>query len=166
MYEGLSSIHLPEIDTSYIGAYLLEQYLRLRATSIFVPYVRKPALVDIAELMETLCEQGMQFSHSQWKDIISIDILLTGRLPYNGEDAYIALSVFWVLTPQDVERAYCRAKALSRCGLKVYAAAAGDEVVPRVIEEAVRKQVFVLKGREPLFEGELATLVRGSHHDI
>jgi len=123
---------------------VLELKFHQRAAAILGYYVRRPKVVNLADLLNRLLEEGHEFTQSEWSQLTAIDTLVSAKHPETGEQIYIAVEVSCMILPEDVERISQRARMLTARGVPTYAMVAGEGMVPEVTDLAEREGVLVL----------------------
>ncbi len=103
---------------------LLEMDYRNKVTAFFGGWLRKPRLVDLADMWDLLEDS---LSREEMDAVRRLDLLVRGQLPrQRGDgDVYLAVEVSGVIDRSDVDRAAQRAALLRKAGLRVVPVVAG-----------------------------------------
>ncbi len=120
-----------------------ERYYRERASAIFGRFLRRVRLVDFSELYEQL-DQQEPLSEEELMEISQLDAVVEGRRKRDGTPVLLAIEASWSLYPDDVERAFHRARIIAKRGYTVYPVIAGKYANEGVIEVAEQAGVLVV----------------------
>ncbi len=120
-----------------------ERYYRERASAIFGRFLRRVRLVDFSELYEQL-DQQEPLSDEELLEISQLDAVVEGRRKRDGTPVLLAIEASWSLYPDDVERAFHRARIIAKRGYTVYPVIAGKYANEGVIEVAEQAGVLVV----------------------
>ena len=120
-----------------------ERYYRERASAIFGRFLRRVRLVDFSELYEQL-DQREPLSEEELLEISQLDAVVEGRRKSDATPVLLAIEASWSLYPDDVERAFTRARIIAKRGYTVYPVVAGKYADEGVIEAANQAGVLVV----------------------
>jgi uncharacterized coiled-coil DUF342 family protein len=120
-----------------------ERYYRERASAIFGRFLRRVRLVDFSELYEELDKQE-PLSDEELLEISLLDAVVEGRRKSDASPVLLAIEASWSLYPDDVERAFTRARIIAKRGFTVYPVVAGKYANEGVIEAAQQAGVLVV----------------------
>ncbi len=138
------------IDVGDLKGEALERRYRERAFSYFAPILRRIRVIPGEELMEKL-EQAMEkalLSQKDAEELAQADLVVRGIHRELGEEVYLLVEVSWGIGRTDVERAFLRAQALSRIGMRALPVVAGKAIAPEAQEEAKERGVWqILDGQ-------------------
>jgi len=137
----------------------LELTYREKAGAYFGPLLRRLRVlspVEIEEDLETL------LSPEEFRDLLAVDLLVSGQPRYRAEapQVWLAVEVSATVDRRDVERALKRAALLQRAGLRAIPTVAGEEATLGAKEEAEAYKVLMLQdGRTFFWEEALAKVL-------
>ena len=135
---------------------MLEITYRERVVAYFGRMLRRPHVVSINDLWETLENRLSKF---ELDDLLELDLLVQGRPRERPElgDVWLAVEVSSVVDKGDVERAQQRAALLCKAGYRAVPVVAGDALTQGATE-LVRDApvVLLLDGRSKGWEPALA----------
>jgi chromosome segregation ATPase len=120
-----------------------ERYYRERASAIFGRFLRRVRLVDFSELYEEL-DNREPLSDEELLEISQLDAVVEGRRKRDATPVLLAIEASWSLYPDDVERAFTRARIIAKRGFTVYPVVAGKYADEGVIEAANQAGVLVV----------------------
>jgi uncharacterized coiled-coil DUF342 family protein len=120
-----------------------ERYYRERASAIFGRFLRRVRLVDFSELYEEL-DNREPLSDEELLEISQLDAVVEGRRKRDATPVLLAIQASWSLYPDDVERAFTRARIIAKRGFTVYPVVAGKYADEGVIEAANQAGVLVV----------------------
>ncbi len=136
-------LHRLERDVAELKGSDRERYYRERAGAIFGRFLRRVRLVDFSELYEQL-DQQEPLSDEELLEISQLDAVVEGRRKRDGTPVLLAIEASWSLYPDDVERAFTRARIIAKRGYTVYPVIAGKYANEGVIEAAEQAGVLVV----------------------
>ena len=136
-------LHRLERDVAELKGSDRERYYRERASAIFGRFLRRVRLVDFSELYEQL-DQREPLSEEELMEISQLDAVVEGRRKRDGTPVLLAIEASWSLYPDDVERAFTRARIIAKRGYTVYPVVAGKYADEGVIEAANQAGVLVV----------------------
>ncbi len=136
-------LHRLERDVAELKGSDRERYYRERASAIFGRFLRRVRLVDFSELYEQL-DQQEPLSDEELQEISQLDAVVEGRRKRDGTPVLLAIEASWSLYPDDVERAFHRARIIAKRGYTVYPVIAGKYANEGVIEVAEQAGVLVV----------------------
>ncbi len=137
----------------------LELTYREKAGAYFGPLLRRLRVlspVEIEEDLETL------LSPEEFRDLLAVDLLVSGQPRYRAEapQVWLAVEVSATVDRRDVERALKRAALLQRAGLRAIPTVAGEDATLGAKEEAEAYKVLMLQdGRTLFWEEALAKVL-------
>ena len=137
---------------------LLEMTYRERAVAYFGRLLRRPRVVSMNDLWETL---ENRLSKLELDDLLALDLLVQGRPREQADldDVWLAVEVSSVVDQGDVERALRRAGLLRKAGLRAVPLVAGETLTQgaaEVLQDA--PIVLMLDGRCEGWKSALAAL--------
>jgi len=135
-----------ETEIAKLKGYTMEIRYQTRGPALFGRYVSRPRVVDLAQFIADLREQGCELSEAEWDELSAIDLLLSAKHPETKAPLYLAVEISWMLFVDDVERARERAAILRRCGVEAYPALAGEGITPEAQEMVSRFGILTLLG--------------------
>ncbi len=142
-----------------VKGHQLELTYREKAGAYFGPLLRRLRVlspVEIEEDLETL------LSPEEFRDLLAVDLLVSGQPRYRAEapQVWLAVEVSATVDRRDVERALKRAALLQRAGLRAIPTVAGEEATLGAKEEAEAYKVLMLQdGRTFFWEEALAKVL-------
>ncbi len=102
-----------ETDMGSVKGITLELFYRDNATSILGRHFQRLKIVDKGEYLQQV-QEHQQLSDSDWRQLVSTDLLVRGVHRQSGKEYLMAWEVSWVVDSSDVERAAQRAEILRR----------------------------------------------------
>ncbi len=136
---------------------MLEITYRNRAFSYFGPLLRQAKVTELRTLEDTL---EAALAPYEFRDILLLDLLVTGKLRHIPEspDIFLAVEISSVVDRTDVSRAVCRSCLLRKAGYRSLPVVAGEEVTQGG-EASSREQnvVLVQNGRVAFWKEALAS---------
>jgi uncharacterized coiled-coil DUF342 family protein len=120
-----------------------ERYYRERASAIFGRFLRRVRLLDFSELYEEL-DKREPLSDEELLEISLLDAVVEGRRKSDAGTVLLAIEASWSLYPDDVQRAFTRARIIAKRGYTVYPVVAGKYADEGVIEAAQQAGVLVV----------------------
>ncbi len=142
-----------EKDLGEVKGYTLEQYYRNNAPAILGRYFRGLKVIDKGEYLQRMQERA-PLTDEEWQQLVSADLLLTGKDWQSGADYLLCWEISWVIDSTDVERALQRAQILRRWEPNTAAVVAGKDITTKARQIATQNKVFlvldtaVLNGKE------------------
>ncbi|GIV14606.1 MAG: hypothetical protein KatS3mg022_0041 [Armatimonadota bacterium] len=142
-----------EKDLGEVKGYTLEQYYRNNAPAILGRYFRGLKVIDKGEYLQRMQERA-PLTDEEWQQLVSADLLLTGKDWQSGADYLLCWEISWVIDSTDVERALQRAQILRRWEPNTEAVVAGKDITTKARQIATQNKVFlvldtaVLNGKE------------------
>jgi DNA repair exonuclease SbcCD ATPase subunit len=136
---------------------MLELTYQNKATAYFGPLLRRPRVVDLGALLETL---EAHLSPEEFRDVLQLDLLVSGkpRLPSEAPEVFLAVEISSVIDERDIERALRRSALLRRAGFRVIPVVAGERATLGAEDEARTHHVVMLQdGRTFLWTEALHT---------
>jgi len=137
---------------------MLELTYQSKAAAYFGPLLRRPRVVDLGALLETL---EAHLSPEEFRDVLQLDLLASGkpRLPSEAPEVLLAVKISSVIDERDIERALRRSALLRRVGFQVIPVVAGERATLGAEDEARAHRVVMLDGRIFLWTEALHTWV-------
>lgn len=135
---------------------VLELDYREKAGAYFGPLLRRLRVVPPHTLEDEL---QAQLSPEEFKDVLQLDLLVSGQPRYHPEmpEVWLAVEVSAVIDKEDVSRAQRRAELLRRAGYQAIPAVAGERATLVAEDEARLHNVVMLQdGRVFLWQEALA----------
>ncbi len=136
---------------------MLELTYQNKAAAYFGPLLRRPRVVDLGALLETL---EAHLSPEEFRDVLQLDLLVSGkpRLPSEAPEVLLAVEISAVIDERDIERALRRSALLRRAGFRVIPVVAGERATLGAEDEArTHHVVMVQDGRTFLWTEALHT---------
>jgi archaellum component FlaC len=136
---------------------MLELTYQNKAAAYFGPLLRRPRVVDLGALLETL---EAHLSPEEFRDVLQLDLLVSGkpRLPSEAPEVFLAVEISSVIDERDIERALRRSALLRRAGFRVIPVVAGERATLGAEDEARTHHVVMLQdGRTFLWTEALHT---------
>ena len=134
---------------------ILEMTYRDKAMAYFGPLLRRLRVVPLQTLEETL---ETRLSSEEFKDLLSLDLLVSGQPRYHPEmpEVWLAVEISAVVDQEDLNRARRRANLLRQAGYRAIPVVAGERTTLGAEDEARLHKVAVLQdGRVFLWEEAL-----------
>jgi hypothetical protein len=143
-------------DVGDLKGRMLEMTYRNRTAAYFGRLLRRPKVVDMNDLLDTL---ETHLSKEDFNNVLLVDLLVKGK-PRNQPDigeVLLAVEVSSVVDRHDVQRAWKRADLLRKAGYLVIPVAAGESKTLGAEKEAREQGVVMLQdGRNALWDEALA----------
>jgi len=123
---------------------MLELTYQSKAVAYFGPLLRRPRVVDLGALLETL---EAHLSPEEFHDVLQLDLLVSGkpRLQPEAPEVFLAVEISSVIDERDVERALRRSALLRRAGFRAIPVVAGERATLGAEDEARAHHVAVLQ---------------------
>jgi len=123
---------------------LLEMTYRDKAMAYFGPLLRRLRVIPLQALEETL---ETHLSPEEFKDMLSLDLLVNGQPRYRPEipEVWLAVEISAVVDQEDLDRARRRAALLRQAGYRAIPAVAGERATLGAEDEARLHKVVVLQ---------------------
>ncbi|GBC82347.1 Chromosome partition protein Smc [bacterium HR10] len=123
---------------------VLELMYQSKAVAYFGPLLRRPRVVDLGALLETL---EAHLSPEEFRDVLQLDLLVSGkpRLQPEAPEVFLAVEISSVIDERDVERALRRSALLRRAGFRAIPVVAGERATLGAEDEARAHHVAVLQ---------------------
>jgi phage shock protein A len=154
-----TDVSVLKTDVGHLKGDSLERKYRDKAPAYFGRLVRKPQVVDINRLWDTL---ETHLSKQELADVLLIDLIVKGKskaCPETGE-LYLAIEISAVVDRHDVERAQQRATFLWKAGFRTVPVVAGNELTAGAEQDARTQKVAIVRnGRVSLWDEALAAKV-------
>lgn len=131
-------------EIAKLKGYTMEVRYQTRGPALFGRYVDRPRVVDLAQFIADLREQGCELSEEEWDELSVIDLLLSAKHPETKAPIHLVVVISGMLFVDDVERARERAAILRRCGVEAYPALAGEGITPEAQEMVSRFGILTL----------------------
>lgn len=144
-----------DITVGGLKGRILEMTYRDKAMAYFGPLLRRLRVVPLQTLEETL---EARLSSEEFKDLLSLDLLVSGQPRYHPEmpEVWLAVEISAVVDREDLDRARRRANLLRQAGYRAIPVVAGERATLRAEDEARLHKVAVLQdGRVFLWEEAL-----------
>jgi len=155
--------HVKEMDDrlgNLVGR-VMELSYREKAASYFGYFLRKPRVVSIVDLLDTL-EQRL--STQELNDLLPLDLIVRGQPRERQElgEVLLAVEVSATVDEGDVARARRRATWLRQAGYRAIPVVAGEKVTQNGETEARDQSAVILRdGQATLWDEALAVWVVG-----
>ena len=130
---------------------LLEFTYRDKASAYFGRWIRRPEVVPINDLWDTL---ESRLPEEGFDDILLLDLVVRGRpraCPDRVEDVYLAVEVSCVMDREDVERAERRAGWLRQAGYVAVPVVAGETATEKAKMDALCAGVAMVRDGARLY---------------
>lgn len=135
---------------SWLRGAVTEQRYRERAASYFGRIARRVRALTTDELHD-LIDQGVTqgaWTQDEGEELVHADVVARARAKDEGTEMYLVVEASWGIGTSDVQRAYSRARLLSRLGTPALPVVAGHWLTPEAEEPARGMKVWqVLDGR-------------------
>ncbi|HKZ83997.1 MAG TPA: hypothetical protein VJ793_10130 [Anaerolineae bacterium] len=132
---------------------LLALTYRDRVGAYFGPLLRRVRAVEAVTLEDEL---EAHLSHEEFKDVLLLDLLVSGRprhLP-EADEVWLAVEVSSVVDREDVTRARRRAELLRRAGYRAVPTVAGEKATLGAEDDARQHTVVMLQDGRAYFWNE------------
>jgi hypothetical protein len=147
-------------DVGDLKGRMLEITYRNKVAAYFGRLLRRPKVVDLTNLLDTL---ETLLSQEDFNEVLLIDLIVQGK-PRNQPDigdVLLAVEVSSVVDLNDVKRAWKRAELLRKAGYLAIPVVAGESKTLRAEKEAHEQKVVMLQdGRNTLWDEALATWIK------
>lgn len=132
-----------ETDVGSVKGITLELFYRDNATSILGRHFQRLKIVDKGEYLQQV-QEHQQLSDSDWRQLVSTDLLVRGVHRQSGKEYLMVWEVSWVVDSSDVERAAQRAEILRRWEPNTLPVVAGKGITAGAQEAAQVRGVLVV----------------------
>ena len=131
----------------------LELTYQQKAAAYFGHLLRRLRVLSPVEIEDEL---ETHLSPEEFRELLNIDLLVSGRPRYMAEapQVWLAVEVSGVVDRHDVERARRRASLLRRAGLRAIPTVAGEDATVGAKEEAEAHKVLMLQDGRVFFWDE------------
>ncbi len=132
-----------ETDMGSVKGITLEMFYRDNATSILGRHFQRLRIIDKGEYLQQ-AQEHQPLSDSDWRQLVSTDLLVRGTHRPSGKEYLMAWEVSWVVDRSDVERAAQRAEILRRWEPNTLPVVAGKGITAGAQEAAQARGVLIV----------------------